>query len=173
MRLLTDHDIPGEIFTTDEKGNLQQLSRIQSDVLASTKFGAVQKHRFESEPGVTIEAFYLFPPDYQSGRAYPAVLHIHGGPQAQWDFGFNSEAQLLAAQGYIVVMPNPRGSFGYGQEFASSITGNWGGPDFTDVMAAIDYGIDKGWIDSEQDGGLWLVLWWHTDKPCDHQNKSL
>ena len=141
---------PGEIFTTDEKGNLQQLSRIQSDALASTKFGAVQKHRFESEPGVTIEAFYLFPPDYQSGRAYPAVLHIHGGPQAQWDFGFNSEAQLLAAQGYIVVMPNPRGSFGYGQEFASSITGNWGGPDFTDVMAAIDYGIDKGWIDSEQ-----------------------
>jgi dipeptidyl aminopeptidase/acylaminoacyl peptidase len=141
---------PGEIFRTDEKGNLQQLSLIQDDVLAGTKFGAVQKHRFESEPGVTIEAFYLFPPDYQSGLAYPAVLHIHGGPQAQWDFGFNSEAHLFAAQGYIVVMPNPRGSFGYGQQFASSITGNWGGPDFTDVMAAIDYGIDKGWIDSER-----------------------
>ena len=141
---------PGEIFTTNEQGTWVQLSAVHKALLADIEFGTVEKHEFESEPGVGIDAFYLFPPGYQKEHRYPAVLHIHGGPQAQWDFGFNYEAQLLAAQGYIVVMPNPRGSFGYGQEFASAINKDWGGPDFTDVMAAIDFGIDKGWIDSER-----------------------
>lgn len=141
---------PGEIFTTNEDGTWFQLSAVHEALLADIEFGAVEKHEFESEPGVTIEAFYLFPPGYQKEHSYPAVLHIHGGPQAQWDFGFNYEAQLLAAQGYVVVMPNPRGSFGYGQKFASAINKDWGGPDFIDVMAAMDFGIDKGWIDSER-----------------------
>ena len=141
---------PGEIFTTNEDGTWFQLSAVHEALLADIEFGAVEKHAFESEPGVTIEAFYLFPPGYQKEHSYPAVLHIHGGPQAQWDFGFNYEAQLLAAQGYVVVMPNPRGSFGYGQKFASAINKDWGGPDFIDVMAAMDFGIDKGWIDSER-----------------------
>ncbi len=141
---------PGEIFTVNKKGSWVQLSSVHQTLLADIEFGAVEKHEFESEPGVAIEAFYLFPPGYQKEHSYPAVLHIHGGPQAQWDFGFNYEAQLLAAQGYIVVMPNPRGSFGYGQKFASAINKDWGGPDFTDVMAAMDFGIDKGWIDSKR-----------------------
>ena len=141
---------PGEIFTTNEQGTWVQLSAVHKALLADIEFGAVEKHEFESEPGVGIDAFYLFPPGYQKEHRYPAVLHIHGGPQAQWDFGFNYEAQLLAAQGYIVVMPNPRGSFGYGQSFASAINKDWGGPDYTDVMAAIDFGIDKGWIDAER-----------------------
>lgn len=141
---------PGEIFTTNEQGTWVQLSAVHKALLADIEFGAVEKHEFESEPGVGIDAFYLFPPGYQKEHRYPAVLHIHGGPQAQWDFGFNYEAQLLAAQGYIVVMPNPRGSFGYGQSFASAINKDWGGPDYTDVMAAVDFGIDKGWIDAER-----------------------
>ena len=141
---------PGEIFTTNEQGTWVQLSAVHKALLADIEFGTVEKHEFESEPGVGIDAFYLFPPGYQKEHRYPAVLHIHGGPQAQWDFGFNYEAQLLAAQGYIVVMPNPRGSFGYGQSFASAINKDWGGPDYTDVMAAIDFGIDKGWIDAER-----------------------
>ena len=148
--LINRPQYPGEIFTTNEDGTWFQLSAVHEALLADIEFGAVEKHAFESEPGVGIDAFYLFPPGYQKEHSYPAVLHIHGGPQAQWDFGFNYEAQLLAAQGYIVVMPNPRGSFGYGQKFASAINKDWGGPDFIDVMAAMDFGIDKGWIDSER-----------------------
>ena len=148
--LINRPQYPGEIFTVNKKGSWVQLSAVHQTLLADIEFGAVEKHEFESEPGVAIEAFYLFPPGYQKEHSYPAVLHIHGGPQAQWDFGFNYEAQLLAAQGYIVVMPNPRGSFGYGQKFASAINKDWGGPDFTDVMAAMDFGIDKGWIDSKR-----------------------
>ena len=148
--LINRPQYPGEIFTVNKESSWVQLSAVHQALLADIEFGAVEKHAFESEPGVTIEAFYLFPPGYQKEHSYPAVLHIHGGPQAQWDFGFNYEAQLLAAQGYIVVMPNPRGSFGYGQKFASAINKDWGGPDFIDVMAAMDFGIDKGWVDSER-----------------------
>ena len=148
--LINRPQYPGEIFTVNKESSWVQLSAVHQALLADIEFGAVEKHEFESEPGVAIEAFYLFPPGYQKEHSYPAVLHIHGGPQAQWDFGFNYEAQLLAAQGYIVVMPNPRGSFGYGQKFASAINKDWGGPDFIDVMAAMDFGIDKGWIDSER-----------------------
>ena len=148
--LINRPQYPGEIFTVNKESSWVQLSAVHQALLADIEFGAVEKHEFESEPGVAIEAFYLFPPGYQKEHSYPAVLHIHGGPQAQWDFGFNYEAQLLAAQGYIVVMPNPRGSFGYGQKFASAINKDWGGPDFIDVMAAMDFGIDKGWVDSER-----------------------
>ncbi|MDA9681694.1 S9 family peptidase [Luminiphilus sp.] len=148
--LINRPQYPGEIFTVNKESSWVKLSAVHQALLADIEFGAVEKHEFESEPGVAIEAFYLFPPGYQKEHSYPAVLHIHGGPQAQWDFGFNYEAQLLAAQGYIVVMPNPRGSFGYGQKFASAINKDWGGPDFIDVMAAMDFGIDKGWIDSER-----------------------
>ena len=148
--LINRPQYPGEIFTVNTESSWVKLSAVHQALLADIEFGAVEKHEFESEPGVAIEAFYLFPPGYQKEHSYPAVLHIHGGPQAQWDFGFNYEAQLLAAQGYIVVMPNPRGSFGYGQKFASAINKDWGGPDFIDVMAAMDFGIDKGWIDSER-----------------------
>ena len=148
--LINRPQYPGEIFTVNTESSWVKLSAVHQALLADIEFGAVEKHEFESEPGVAIEAFYLFPPGYQKEHSYPAVLHIHGGPQAQWDFGFNYEAQLLAAQGYIVVMPNPRGSFGYGQKFASAINKDWGGPDFIDVMAAMDFGIDKGWVDSER-----------------------
>jgi dipeptidyl aminopeptidase/acylaminoacyl peptidase len=148
--LINRPQYPGEIFTVNKESSWVKLSAVHQALLADIEFGAVEKHEFESEPGVAIEAFYLFPPGYQKEHSYPAVLHIHGGPQAQWDFGFNYEAQLLAAQGYIVVMPNPRGSFGYGQKFASAINKDWGGPDFIDVMAAMDFGIDKGWVDSER-----------------------
>ena len=92
----------------------------------------------------------MFPPGYRKGKAYPGLLHIHGGPQSQWNYGFNSEAQLLAAKGYVVVMPNPRGSFGYGQAFAAAIYQDWGGIDYEDVMAAMDFAIGEGWVDAHR-----------------------
>ncbi len=141
---------PAEIFAIADDDGLTQISSIHSERLAGIAMATVEKHSFESEPGVEIDAFYVFPPGYRKGRRYPAVLHIHGGPQDQWNYGFDTESQLLAAQGYIVVMPNPRGSFGYGQDFAEAILRDWGGPDFVDVMAAMDYGIEQGWIDEDR-----------------------
>ena len=87
---------------------------------------------------------------------YPAILVPHGGPIAQYDYGFSFQAQLFCANGYLVVMPNPRGSSGYGQAFSLAIWADWGNKDYADVISAMDYGIEKGWIDADRMGvGGW------------------
>jgi dipeptidyl aminopeptidase/acylaminoacyl peptidase len=84
------------------------------------------------------------------------VLRIHGGPVSQHDFGFHFEAQLFAASGYVVVMPNPRGSSGYGQDFSLAIWRAWGEKDYEDVMAGVDHVIEQGYADPERLGvGGW------------------
>ena len=110
----------------------------------------MEKHTYRSKDGTDLETFVTFPPGFKEGKAYPGILMIHGGPQQQYDYQFDYEAQLLAAKGYVVVMPNPRGSFGYGQAFAEAIIADWGGIDFEDVMAAIDFSIAKGWVDDDR-----------------------
>ena len=87
---------------------------------------------------------------------YPTLLRIHGGPVAQYTHSFNFEAHLFAANGYLVVTTNPRGSSGYGQEFSEAIWADWGNKDYDDVMAGVDYAIAQGWADPERLGvGGW------------------
>jgi dipeptidyl aminopeptidase/acylaminoacyl peptidase len=90
------------------------------------------------------------PPGFKSRRRYPGLLRIHGGPQSQYDFGFHFEGQLYAANGYVVVMPNPRGSTGYGQDFCMAIWQAWGERDYEDVMASVDYIVEKGWAEPDR-----------------------
>lgn len=149
LALISRPDLPDEIFVLDDQG-LRQLSNVNKTALSDISLATVEKHTFNSDDGTPIETFIMFPPEHSSSKQYPGILFVHGGPQAQWDFGFNSEAQLLASQGYVVVMPNPRGSFGYGQAFAEAIYQDWGGIDYEDVMAAIDFSIDKGWVDEDR-----------------------
>jgi dipeptidyl aminopeptidase/acylaminoacyl peptidase len=118
--------------------------------------GEVEKVRFTSKDGTPVEAFLYTPPDYKPGQRYPTLLRIHGGPVAQYDYSFNFEAQLFAANGYVVVMVNPRGSSGYGQAFCQAIFADWGNKDYEDVMAGVDYAIAKGYADPERLGvGGW------------------
>jgi dipeptidyl aminopeptidase/acylaminoacyl peptidase len=140
---------PAEIFSLDESG-LQRFSAVNRDLMAGVETGAVERHTYKVGDGTDIDTFVVFPPGYEEGKRYPGVLHIHGGPWGQWDYGFNSESQLLAARGYVIVMPNPRGSFGYGQAFTDALTGDWGGIDYGDVMAAMDFAIAKGWVDADR-----------------------
>ncbi len=140
---------PAEVFRV-EKGGLQQFTAVNRELLADTMTGAVEKHAYTAEDGTLLDTFVVFPPGYEKGKRYPAVLHIHGGPWAQWDWRFNFESQLFAAQGYVVVMPNPRGSWGYGQAFSEALVGDWGGIDYGDVMAAMDFAIGKGWVDGDR-----------------------
>jgi len=140
--------LPEELFAL-ENGALKQLSFTNQPVLENLQLAEVRKESYQSADGTTIEALYVFPPGFKKGKAYPGILFIHGGPMQQWDLRFDSEAQMLAAKGYVLVMPNPRGSWGYGQSFAEAIRGDWGNLDYQDVMAGIDHGIDEGWIDED------------------------
>jgi dipeptidyl aminopeptidase/acylaminoacyl peptidase len=99
----------------------------------------------------TIEAFALFPPDYQKRRRYPLIVSIHGGPHGNHPAIFNPlEAQIYAAAGYVVLLPNPRGSVSYGEAFAHACIGDWGGGDYRDIMAGVDALIAKGIVDPDQ-----------------------
>ncbi|MBV8199562.1 MAG: S9 family peptidase, partial [Acidobacteria bacterium] len=90
------------------------------------------------------------------GAVLPAVLRIHGGPVAQFETSFSFEWQLLAAHGYAVVTANPRGSSGYGRDFARAIWADWGNLDFQDVMAAVDAVVAMGVADRDRLGvGGW------------------
>ena len=98
----------------------------------------------------------LFPTGFREGRRYPTLLRIHGGPNGMYGVGFNIEAQILAANGYLVLITNPRGSSGYGREFGFALWQKWGIPDFEDVMAGVDHVIDQGWADLNRLGvGGW------------------
>ena len=147
--IVTKPQLPDEIFVLKDSG-LTQLSFVNKDVLDGVALASVEKHAYKSEDGTDIEALYVFPSGYKKNKKYPAILYIHGGPQQQWDFRFDYEAQMFAAKGYVVVLPNPRGSWGYGQAFADAIVQDWGGPDFEDVMAGMDFGIEQGWIDEDR-----------------------
>ncbi|MGI9202912.1 MAG: prolyl oligopeptidase family serine peptidase [Woeseiaceae bacterium] len=154
VRMSLPH-LPPEIFylTND---TLERLTNTNHEVLAQLQLASVRNVQFPSADGTEVEGFIFMPPDYRPGRRYPTILRIHGGPVSQYDFSFNADAQLLAANGYVVVISNPRGSSGYGQDFSAALFANWGVPDFADVMAAVDYAIAEGYSDPDRLGvGGW------------------
>ncbi|MGD8540560.1 MAG: S9 family peptidase, partial [Candidatus Aminicenantes bacterium] len=153
--LLSEPHLPGEIFILD-KAKLRQLTHTNDKLMDELALAEVDNAQFKSKDGTAIEGFIYKPPDFNPSLKYPTLLRIHGGPVSQFDFGFRFEALLFAANGYCVVLVNPRGSSGYGQEFSLGIWQNWGNKDFEDVMAGVDFAIDKGYADPERLGvGGW------------------
>ena len=153
--LVTEPHLPPEVFIYS-RGELEQLSHTNEKLLSEVRLGAVEEIRFKSKDGTEIEAFVVKPPAFDPSFRYPALLRIHGGPVSQYDYGFNFQAQLFAADGYVVVLPNPRGSSGYGQDFSLGIWKSWGEKDYEDVLASVDYVIGQGFVDPDRLGvGGW------------------
>jgi dipeptidyl aminopeptidase/acylaminoacyl peptidase len=147
---------PAEVYAA-EGDSLRRLTRQNDAWLAQVKLGGVEEISVRSKDGTSINGFVVKPPDYQPGRRYPTILRIHGGPVWQLfnDFS-NFDWQVLAANGYVVVAVNPRGSSGRGEKFARAIWANWGRKDTEDVLAAVDYLVAKGIADPDRLGvGGW------------------
>lgn len=124
--------------------------------LDEVALGETRNVHFNSADGTGIEGFVAFPPDFRDGQRYPVILRIHGGPVSQYSHTFNFEARMFAAEGYVVVYTNPRGSSGYGQAFSQAIFADWGNKDFQDVMAGVDHVVAQGWGDPDRLGvGGW------------------
>ena len=152
---ISEPHLPGEIFMYENQ-NLRRMTEANDALMAQLKLAEVENVQFPSKDGTEIEGFIFKPFGMDSSMRYPTLLRIHGGPVAQYDFSFNFEAQLFAANGYVVVITNPRGSSGYGQDFSLGIYRSWGEKDFEDVMAGVDYSISKGYSDPERLGvGGW------------------
>jgi dipeptidyl aminopeptidase/acylaminoacyl peptidase len=111
---------------------------------------------YTSFDGTKIEAALLKPWDYQKGTRVPLIVLVHGGPSGVWSDRFNAWGQLLAQRGFAVLYPNIRGSLGYGYDFLVANRRDWGGGDFKDVMAGVDFMIEQGIADPDRLGiGGW------------------
>ncbi len=146
---------PAEVYTV-RGSSLRPLSRRNDALLASLRLGATEQTRVTSPDGTSVTSFVVRPPDYEEGKRYPTLLHLHGGPVGQFGNDFNFQAQLFAAHGYVVVSPNPRGSSGRGEAFTRAIYADWGHLDAQDVLAAVDDVVARGLADPDRLGvGGW------------------
>jgi len=108
--------------------------------------------RFDVQRDLTIEAWLLLPPDFDPAKRYPVILDTHGGPTANYGYGFMAHQQCFATHGFIVVFANPRGSDSYGPDFAGRIVQDWGNEDFKDYLAVVDAVAARPYVDPERIG---------------------
>ncbi|HEY1343021.1 MAG TPA: S9 family peptidase [Bryobacteraceae bacterium] len=143
----------GDLFVVDGKsGRAEQITHINSELFSKLNLTEPEMFWYKSFDGRRIQAWAQRPPDFQPGKKYPLILDIHGGPHAAYGYTFDHEFQWMAAKGYIVLYPNPRGSTTYGQEFGNIIQYHYPGDDYKDLMAGVDELIARGWVDPERMG---------------------
>ncbi len=152
----SDATHPAELFVAPVgragPGPDKRLTSFNDSLLAQLVTIPADTFWFTSVGGLSIEAFVMRPYGYRPGKSYPLILYIHGGPH--WNYGnvFFPEMQLLAGQGYWVLLVNPRGSTGYGHDFTFATRGRWGMEDYQDLMKAVDVAIARGGVDTTRLG---------------------
>ncbi|MEI7985920.1 MAG: S9 family peptidase [Armatimonadota bacterium] len=142
-----------ELTLVDTKtGQAKQLTNFNQNWSNEVALSIPEGIYLDSPDGAKVHTWVLKPVDFDATRTYPAVLEVHGGPHAQYGWVFFQEFQLLAAQGYIVVYTNPRGSKGYGEAHCNAIKGDWGNKDWIDVQTATAWMKAQPYIDSSRLG---------------------
>ena len=143
----------GDLFLIDAQGGaMRPLYRANQDLFAELDLTAPEELVYTSFDGRKIQAWFQKPPDYVPGQRYPLILNIHGGPHAAYGHVFMHEFQWMAARGYVVLYPNPRGSSSYGQEFGNVIQYRYPGDDYKDLMAGVDELVKRGIVDPARMG---------------------
>jgi len=159
-------------FDLRRAGETRVLHRTNEDLLEGIRLGEVEEIWYPSVDGLEIQGWIVKPPDFDPARKYPLILRIHGGPHAMYHIGFDFKNQDHAANGYVVLYTNPRGSSGYGTEFGNEIQFAYPSLDHDDLMVGVDSLIARGYIDERNlfvyggSGGGVLTAWAvaHTDR---------
>ncbi|HEX8144846.1 MAG TPA: S9 family peptidase [Pyrinomonadaceae bacterium] len=159
---------PTEIYRAGaDGGSLSPITKINDAFIAGFNLQPAEEVTWEGAEGAKVSGFIVKPPDFNAARKWPLLVLIHGGPQGAWNnnWGYRWNPEVFAAAGYVVFMPNPRGSTGYGQKFTDDISGDWGGRVFTDLMNGVAHVISLGYVDKERIGaaggsyGGYMVNW--------------
>ncbi|HSE49899.1 MAG TPA: S9 family peptidase [Terriglobales bacterium] len=161
----------GDIWMLDG-AQTRQLTHFNQPLFSQLNLTEPVEIWYTSFDGKKIQAWVQRPPDFDPGKKYPLILNIHGGPHAAYGWVFDHEFQWMAAKGYLVLYPNPRGSTSYGQDFGNIIQYKYPGDDYKDLMAGVDEVIKRGWADPEKlgvtggSGGGVLTNWTvtHTNR---------
>jgi dipeptidyl aminopeptidase/acylaminoacyl peptidase len=144
---------PAEIYKASSGGGPEvALTHLNDALLSGVQLTPLDEMYAESPDKTRIHAFIVKPPGFTETGKYPVIFLIHGGPQGAWgeSWTYRWNAQVFAAAGYLVVMPNPRGSTGYGQKFIDDINGDWGGKAYDDIMAVADSVAALKYVDPDR-----------------------
>jgi dipeptidyl aminopeptidase/acylaminoacyl peptidase len=156
----------GDLYWFDKAtGQRKQLTHINDELFAKLNLTEPEEMWYTSFDGKKVQAWIQKPPDFDPAKKYPLILNIHGGPHAAYGWVFDHEFQYMAAKGYVVLYPNPRGSTTYGQEFGNIIQYHYPGDDYKDLMTGVDELVKRGYIDEKKlgvtggSGGGLLTNW--------------
>jgi dipeptidyl aminopeptidase/acylaminoacyl peptidase len=159
-------DLPCDLFVAGFKGkNERRLTDVNRDFTDDFKVGAAQEFWLTRPDGVRVQGWMIMPPGFDEKKKYPLIIQIHGGPHVSYGQAYLHEFQVLAARGNIVLFTNPRGSQGYGQTFSDAIRNDWGGIDYDDLMAFVDYAVEQKYVDKNRLGvaggsyGGYMTAW--------------
>ena len=143
-----------EIFVrpTAASGELRRLTSFNEELLGEMALSTPEYLPYTGVDGWPMDGWVMKPRDFDPSKKYPLIVEIHGGPSTQYGYGYFHEMQLLTAAGYVVLYTNPRGSIGYGRDFALAVRAAWGEKDSLDIMAGVDALLQKGYIDEKRMG---------------------
>ena len=155
-----------DLYWLDRAGGApKQLTYVNDELFSQLNLTEPEEIWYQSFDGKRIQAWVQKPPAYDAHKKYPLILDIHGGPHAAYGYIFEHEFQWMAAKGYVVLYPNPRGSTCYGQDFGNVIQYHYPGDDYKDLMAGVDEAIRRGYVDTDKlgvtggSGGGLLTNW--------------
>jgi len=166
---------PPEVMVVNNffpRAPLINVSRANEELLQKLDLARPESVQVKVEGG-TMQMWILKPPGFDPAKKWPVVYLVHGGPQSAWEDGwsFRWNPQLWAAQGYVIAMPNPRGSTGFGQKFVDDITNDWGGKCFEDLMKGVDYLEKLPYVDKDRIAaaggsfGGYMMNWFAVNTP--------
>lgn len=134
--------LPAEIFRANADGtDVRSLTEFHRDILARVDLNPAEDIWYEGAEKVRVHAMLLKPPGFDPSKKYPLVVLVHGGPQGAWthNWGYRWNPHMFAAPGYVILMPNPRGSTGFGQKLIDDINRDWGGKVYEDILKGVEY----------------------------------
>jgi dipeptidyl aminopeptidase/acylaminoacyl peptidase len=165
---------PADLYSLTRNGKLTRLTRENDALLSRVAMGTSEDVWWEGADGAQIQGHLIKPPHFNATKKYPAIVLIHGGPQGAWydAWSYRWNPQPFAARGYVILMPNPRGSSGFGQQFVEQISRDWGGRVYTDIMNGVDKLEAMPYVDGSRIGaaggsyGGYMVNWilGHTNR---------
>ena len=165
---------PNDIVLLDLRtgGEPKWLTSVNADVLAGKALATTEELWVTMGDGTRVQGWLMKPPGFDASKKYPLMLDIHGGPHSMYNPGFSFARQDHAANGYVVLWTNPRGSTGYGSAFGNAIKNAYPSKDYDDLMASVDSAIARGYVSANNlfvqgcSGGGVLTAWivGHTDR---------
>jgi dipeptidyl aminopeptidase/acylaminoacyl peptidase len=166
---------PADIYALGRNSTTPRKLTTHNDArLSQIDMASYESTWWKGADGARVQGWLLKPPGFDAAKKYPAIVLIHGGPQGAWgeSWSYRWNPQMFAARGYVILMPNPRGSSGFGQKFVEEISQDWAGKVYTDIMNGVDMLAAQPYVDANRMGaagasyGGYMVNWilGHTNR---------